>query len=68
MRKSAESFDSRLQRCSICGQVAHDDGIVLPPWSFGFVIYLVENAIIAATIKMFTNAISKKKSQPRRIS
>ena len=42
----------------ICFELRHSD----------FVIYLGANITSAATMKMFTSAISKKKSQPRRIS
>ena len=42
----------------ICFDLRHSD----------FVIYLGANVSNPATMKMFTSAISKKKSQPRRIS
>ena len=42
----------------ICFELRHSD----------FVIYLGANVSSPATMKMFTNAISKKKSQPSRIS
>src|SRR5205807_10379693 len=40
----------------------------LRPSSFGFRAYLGRSAIRPATIKIFTSAISKKKSQPSRIT
>jgi hypothetical protein len=42
----------------ICFELRHSD----------FVIYLGANVSSPATMKMFTKAISKKKSQPSRIS